>query len=194
MTQRTDCSNRWNIQLATSGGNQSWTGLVKLLDASRCEAIFVLAGDGRRWFIPSRFLEGSRTIAVGGSKYSEFEIEAGPPIAPLVYGDRSSGSRIDGRRGSAGVGEPGWTVNSVALPEWVRIPPPPSDSESPSTRRHELLAIGQTRVSANHQVTIPTRAFEASGLAVGDRVRVVAEAQGRVILERIEPPLAFDLE
>jgi hypothetical protein len=38
------------------------------------------------------------------------------------------------------------------------------------------------------------RAFETAGLAVGDRIRLVVDGPGRVILERIEPPIAFDLE
>jgi PD-(D/E)XK endonuclease len=179
-------ADRWSVQLATNGGNQSWTGVTKVLDATRCDAVFVLAGDGRRWFIPSSFLEGSRTILVGGWKYSEFEIEAGPPITELVYGDGPGASRIGSPRGSAGVGEPGWTVNPVALPEWVRIPPPPSPE--PTGRSHEWLAAGQTRISANHQVTIPMQPFEAAQLAIGDRFRVLVQGSGRVVLERIEPP------
>ena len=44
---------RWEVTLCTRGGNQSWSGLVKLLDATRCDALFVHTGDGRRWFIPA---------------------------------------------------------------------------------------------------------------------------------------------
>jgi PD-(D/E)XK endonuclease len=47
---------RWEVSVATYGGNQSWTGLVKRFDASRCDYLFVLVGDGRRWFIPSEAL------------------------------------------------------------------------------------------------------------------------------------------
>jgi hypothetical protein len=35
------------------GRNQSWTGVVKRLDPARFDYLFVLVGDGRRWFIPS---------------------------------------------------------------------------------------------------------------------------------------------
>jgi PD-(D/E)XK endonuclease len=49
---------RWEVSVATYGGNQSWTGLVKRFDASRCDYLFVLVGDGRRWFIPSEALAG----------------------------------------------------------------------------------------------------------------------------------------
>jgi PD-(D/E)XK nuclease superfamily protein len=44
---------RWSVALCTRGGNQSWSGLVKRLDASRCDYAFVLVGDGRQWFIPA---------------------------------------------------------------------------------------------------------------------------------------------
>src|SRR4051794_12902059 len=44
---------RWVVALCTRGGNQTWNGLVKRLDPSRCDDLFVLVGDGRRWFIPS---------------------------------------------------------------------------------------------------------------------------------------------
>jgi hypothetical protein len=71
---------RWEVSLATYGGNQSWTGLVKRFDPSRCDYLFVLVGDGRRWFIPSGELGGGRKILLGGPKYSEFEVERGDSI------------------------------------------------------------------------------------------------------------------
>jgi hypothetical protein len=43
---------RWVVTLATRGGNQSWSGLVKHFSAERCDHLFVLVADGRRWFIP----------------------------------------------------------------------------------------------------------------------------------------------
>src|SRR5262245_8600341 len=42
------------VQLSTSGGNQSWTGMVKTFDPARVDFVFVLVGDGRRWFIPAQ--------------------------------------------------------------------------------------------------------------------------------------------
>jgi hypothetical protein len=73
---------RWEVSLATYGGNQSWTGLVKRLDASRCDYLFVLVGDGRRWFIPSDALGGGRRILLGGPKYAAYEVEPGRPLSP----------------------------------------------------------------------------------------------------------------
>jgi hypothetical protein len=72
--------NRWDVALATRGGNQSWTGLVKRMDASRCDYLFVHVGDGRRWFIPSTQLGGATVIRLGGPKYEAFEVEAGQPL------------------------------------------------------------------------------------------------------------------
>jgi PD-(D/E)XK endonuclease len=71
---------RWSVSLCTRGGNQSWSGLVKRLDASRCDFVFVLAGDGRRWFIPAAALGGGTGIQLGGPKYAEFEVQRGDPI------------------------------------------------------------------------------------------------------------------
>jgi PD-(D/E)XK nuclease superfamily protein len=71
---------RWELTLCTRGGNQSWSGLVKLLDASRCHFVFALVGDGRQWFIPVEALGGGTRIRLGGPKYAEFEVDRGPPI------------------------------------------------------------------------------------------------------------------
>jgi hypothetical protein len=71
---------RWHVTLCTRGGNQSWSGLVKVLDRSRCDYLFVHVGDGRRWFIPASALEGRSQIVLGGPKYSEFEVELGRPF------------------------------------------------------------------------------------------------------------------
>ena len=45
---------RWYVVVCTRGGNRSWSGLVKYLDPSRYDYLFVLVGDGRRWFIPAQ--------------------------------------------------------------------------------------------------------------------------------------------
>jgi hypothetical protein len=71
---------RWDVTLATRGGNQSWNGLVKVLDPSRCDALFVHAGDGRRWYIPASVVEGAHGLCLGGPKYAEYEVEPGPPL------------------------------------------------------------------------------------------------------------------
>jgi hypothetical protein len=71
---------RWDVTLCTRGGNQSWNGVVKLLDGTRCDYLFVLVADGRRWFIPVGSLGGGSGIRLGGPKYRQFEVDAGPPL------------------------------------------------------------------------------------------------------------------
>ena len=46
------------VQLATSGGNQSWNRVVKRFDPARYDFLFVLVEDGRQWFIPSADVGG----------------------------------------------------------------------------------------------------------------------------------------
>lgn len=71
---------RYELTICTRGGNQSWNGLVKLLDPSRCDYLFAHVGDGRRWFIPTTDLGGGSGILLGGPKYADYEIERGEPL------------------------------------------------------------------------------------------------------------------
>jgi hypothetical protein len=73
---------RWEVTLCTRGGNQSWNGIVKHFSASRCDRLFVLVADGRRWFIPAHAVDGGSGIVLGGPKYAEFEIDPGRPLLP----------------------------------------------------------------------------------------------------------------
>ena len=84
---------RWQVTICTRGGNQSWSGLVKHFDPARCDYLFVVVGDGRRWCIPSAAISGGRGIALGGPKYSEFEVEPGRPL-PDPHGEEPA-STID---------------------------------------------------------------------------------------------------
>jgi hypothetical protein len=70
--------------ICTRGGNQSWNGLAKHFSPERCDYLFVLVADGRRWFIPSREVEGSSGIALGGPKYAAYEVEPGRPFVTLA--------------------------------------------------------------------------------------------------------------
>jgi PD-(D/E)XK nuclease superfamily protein len=173
------------VQLATSGGNQSWTGVVKAFDRARVDFLFVLVADGRRWFIPSHEIEAKQAISLGGTKYSEFEVQPGAPI------DRpeQAVSKLSAQRGGAGVGEPGQTVNLVAMPEWVRFPPPPpppSDHDDPSSRGDGPSAVGRTKMSTHYQVAVPRAVAAAAQLAPGDRFRVASSGTGRFVMTRVE--------
>jgi hypothetical protein len=71
---------RWEVSVCTRGGNQSWNGVTKRLDAGNCDYLFVLVGDGRRWFVPSTHFGGGRALRLGGPKYAAFEVDQGDPI------------------------------------------------------------------------------------------------------------------
>jgi PD-(D/E)XK endonuclease len=179
-----EATGHYALQLATSGGNQSWTGVVKRFDPRRCDFLFAVVGDGRRWFIPSEEIEGSHSISLGGVKYSEFQVGR---TAPLDIGERGS-FKLSNPRGGAGVGEPGRPVKSVAQPEWVRFPPPPPSPPSGGdfrSRDNRLSAFGRTRMSANHQVTVPRSVSAASSVGPGDRFRVESDGAGRFVMTRI---------
>src|SRR3954463_2838393 len=70
-TRRTD-TGRWDVHIATRGGNQSWNGICKYFDRTRCDYLFVHVGDGRRWFIPSGAIDGRSGITLAGTKYAEY--------------------------------------------------------------------------------------------------------------------------
>ena len=75
---------RYQVSLATRGGNQSWNRIVKRFSSSRCDYLFVLIEDGRQWFIPSEAVEGTTAIIVGGPKYAAYEVERGRPFEVVL--------------------------------------------------------------------------------------------------------------
>ena len=171
---------RWCVQVATFGGNQSWNGLVKRLNPTRYDLLFILVGDGRRWCIPAYAVEGTTRMLLGGPKYSEFEVEPGPPIASQTASrivDATPGERRSGRAGpdckSGGLSLSGF---ESLLPHQPELPAGPS---------------ARTRISANHQITIPLGPFRGARLEVGQAIRVTAADDGYLILDRIEMPANF---
>jgi hypothetical protein len=189
---------RWRAMIATNGGNQSWSGSTKTFDPARVDLLFVLVGDGRRWLIPASAIESQRQIALGGSKFAEFEIERGTAIDQLIYPQAEASLESPPQAGGAPEsGEPGRPVKSVALLEWVRIPPPPStlcsmgDAESDTevlTRTEEdaPLRFQRTQISSKHQITIPSVPFRKAELQPGDRLHGHANGNGRIIFERVQ--------
>jgi PD-(D/E)XK endonuclease len=81
---------RWQTRLCTSGGNQSWNGIVKRFEANQCDYLFVVVADGRQWCIPSSAIAAGRQMLLGGPKYGEFEVEAGRPLPPSTGGEPAS--------------------------------------------------------------------------------------------------------
>ena len=94
--------NRWEVAVCTRGGNQSWNGLVKRLDPSRYDYLFVLVGDGRRWLIPAGEVAGGTSINLGGPTYAEFEIDP-EPIGLEAAAQSASFLESKARRGSRAV-------------------------------------------------------------------------------------------
>lgn len=201
-TQREQTSKgdrRWRVMIATNGGNQSWNGATKTFDPARVDFLFALVGDGRRWMIPTHAIEPQRQIALGGPKYSEFEIEPTLPIEQLIYTNGSAPIKSSSEPGGAPEsGEPGRPVKSVATLEWVRVPPPPSSSrhssregsgrlaeEMDSSAKAAPLRFQRTQISIKHQITIPSIPFHDAGLEVGDRLHGRADGPGRVVFERV---------
>jgi PD-(D/E)XK endonuclease len=81
---------RWSVTVCTRGGNQSWSGLVKRFDHASCDYLFAVVGDGRRWCIPADALGGKTSIALGGPKYAEFEVEPGRPLPARILEETPS--------------------------------------------------------------------------------------------------------
>ena len=171
---------RFPVSLVTCGGNQSWTGVSKVIDPTKIDYLFALTSSGRRWFIPAMDLDGKRAVQLGGNKYSEYEIEKATPVRGLVYDDSPAldlpqpGEYPRGQRTAA--------VNRQALPSQVRLLPPPSESDNPS----DPPAIGRTRMSAHHQVSVPLAVAAAASIQPGDRFRVESDGTGRFVMTRIE--------
>lgn len=178
---------RWRISIATNGGNRSWTGLTKKFDPARVDYLFVLVGDGRRWFIPASLVEAARSIALGGTKYSEFEIKRGTPFEALIYGGVAANRITDASplQGECQSGQMVSTVNRAAMPTQVRILPPPSSSAS---------ATRQVLLRPKRQATFPKAPCEEAGILPGDRLRVSVDGPGRLVFEKIggnpaDPPV-----
>jgi bifunctional DNA-binding transcriptional regulator/antitoxin component of YhaV-PrlF toxin-antitoxin module len=49
---------------------------------------------------------------------------------------------------------------------------------------------GRTRISRKNQATIPVEALRRAGLKAGDELRVDSAGAGRIVLTRVEEPLA----
>jgi hypothetical protein len=186
--------NRWAVSVATNGGNQSWNGMTKEFDATLVDRLFVLVGDGRRWFIPAAFVESARRLSLGGNKYSEFEVERGLPIEHLVYPSNDSDG-YDLASGECLSGQKDQTVNLAAMPTQVRILSPPlfasptsSDVVGDVTKSERKLArTGHALLRQKRQITVPKRPCAEAGLMVGDRMRFRADGPGRIVFERAEP-------
>ncbi len=82
---------RWTVATCTRGGNRSWNRVVKKLEETRFDYLFVVVGDWRCWFIPAAEVHGRSGITLGGPKYSEFEVRPPRPFASKAEAPASMG-------------------------------------------------------------------------------------------------------
>ncbi len=129
---------------------------------------------------PRGGIDGTTHVRLGGPKYSEFEIEPAGPIQNLVYGTDSaaveSGVSPGERRSRRA--DPVCKIGALVLSEF--------DSHLPHFSPKRTVAVGRTRVSANHQVTVPKAPLERAGLVRGDLMRVEAMDDGSIRMTRID--------
>jgi hypothetical protein len=92
---------RFEVTIATRGGNRSWSGVVKNFCPTQCDYLFVHAGDGRRWFIPSDAVGGATGLRLGGPKYADYEVEPGDTLEAMAA--PRIATLADPRRGSRAV-------------------------------------------------------------------------------------------
>ena len=112
---------RYEVTLATRGGNRSWNGLVKRFSSKRCDYLFAHVGDGRRW--SSR--QAPSTAAAESSWAGRNTLRLGwtaavrwPPSRTIVALDWPAPAGFPS-------GQRDQTVNLTAQPSQVRILPPP---------------------------------------------------------------------
>jgi hypothetical protein len=179
---------RWQVTISTSGGNQSWNGLVKHFDPNRCEYLFAHVGDGRRWFIPTGALDCNSSLLLGGPKYAEFEVEPGRPLKTAFS---EPGLQSPGSPGEYRSGQTGCAVNAVALSFGGSNPPSPIASDRPVNPTNYERKPGQqglALINQKRRLTIPQRPFFEAGFTNGGKVRVRADGPGRIVVEQIELP------
>jgi Holliday junction resolvase-like predicted endonuclease len=184
---RHTATGRWDVTIATRGGNQSWSGVAKYFDRKRCDYLFVHVGDGRRWFIPSGAIDGRSGLVLGGQKYSDYEVEKGRSLTAI---DKKPGLNSE-TLGEYGSGQTGGAVNAMAQSFGGSNPPSPIASSRPvRPTNYERRAgqRGEAVINQKRRLTIPQRPFFEAGFANGGKVRVRADGPGRLIVEQTELP------
>lgn len=177
------------FSIATRGGNQSWNGIVKRFDPARCDYLFVHVADGRRWLIPAAAIGASTNLSLGGSKYSEFEIESGSPLAASHPGSLESRSP----QGEYRSGQTGCAVNALAQSFVGSNPASPTPVAAqrpvpPTKRDRRLGKQGRGVINQKRRLTIPQSAFFEAGFVNEAVVAVRADGPGRIVVEQVELP------
>lgn len=66
-------SGAFEIELRTTGGNKS-RNTYKPFNPDEIDYLFIYAGNGDKYFIPSQFVNNANSMKVGGLKWLEFKI------------------------------------------------------------------------------------------------------------------------
>jgi bifunctional DNA-binding transcriptional regulator/antitoxin component of YhaV-PrlF toxin-antitoxin module len=179
---------RYQVMLATNGGNQSWNHATKVFGPDRSDLVFVIVANGRRWLIPSAAIDAERQIQLGGPRYSEYEIGAAEEIYGVVYGLENSPFKLLTKPGErrSWRAERDCKFRALALSEFESHLPHSSGSAAGAEPPRRARTEGQTRVSGNRQIVIPKRAFENAALDIGDRLNATSVARGQVTFCRID--------
>jgi hypothetical protein len=179
---------RWDVSIATRGGNQSWNGLTKYFDREKCDFLFVHVGDGRRWFIPAGAVDSRTGLYLGGPKYSKYEVESGRSLTATAQEPRLNSDSPPGEYRSGQTGQP---VKLLAYAFGGSNPPSPISSPRPvrpSNYERKPGQRGEAVINQKRRITIPQRPFFESGFENGGRVRVRSVGPGRMLIEQIDLP------
>jgi hypothetical protein len=180
-------SGRWDVHIATRGGNQSWNGVTKYFDRGRCDYLFVHVGDGRRWFIPSGAIDSRAGLLLGGPKYSEYEVDRGRPLIAV----REESPLNSGGPGEYPRGQRMAAVNRPAQSFAGSTPASPIASDRTVRPTHYERKPGRQGIAVINQkrrITLPQKPFFEAGFANGGKVRVRANGPGRIVIEQVELP------
>lgn len=64
---------RFEVQLRTHGGNQSWNGLSRFISTRDCDIVFVYAMNGEFWQFPASVVDGRGTLVLG-TKVQKYKV------------------------------------------------------------------------------------------------------------------------
>lgn len=67
-------SGSYEVQLKTTGGNQSWQGIVKKISAEEIDILFIVCEDGSMYEIAPEIFDNRTTITLG-KNYESFRVE-----------------------------------------------------------------------------------------------------------------------
>ena len=144
--------------------------------------------DRQRWLIPATAVDASRPAScLGGAKYRRVRVARGAAARTPRAGYGPTIRAAPGELRSWRIG-PGCKSTWLALSGFDSLLPHPTTLKRRcSTPGSDGAAVGRTRISTGHQLTIPIGPFRAAELRVGDRLEVVVESPGRVLLCRVHP-------